>query len=208
MEAVLLNDQKLCDFKCAELSKVQKKRPLSVLVVCCFAGLVFWPGCSREHYKTEADEEVYGILDAKWGEGLGSKVNYRISDVTAGPNDLSPSYTLPASGMLCLADTVALATANNRNYQTQKERLYLTALSLTGQRHSFARQWFGTIDAGYTRNSADESVDYDVGLGLSQLLANGVSIGADIAIDWARFLTGDPRTSLSSVLSARVVAPL
>jgi len=166
------------------------------------------PGCSKEHYKAEADEEVYGILDAKWGEDLGSKVNYRISDVEAGPNDLSPSYTLPASGVLSLADAVALATANNRNYQTQKEELYLMALSLTGQRHKFARQWFGTIDAGYTRDSDDEKLDAGAGFGFSQLLAGGVEVSSNIAIDWARFLTGDPRASLGSVLSAKVVAPL
>jgi len=188
--------------------QVQKKRPLSVLVVCCLAGLVIMPGCSKEHYKAEADEEVYGILDAKWGEDLGSKVNYRISDVEAGPNDLSPSYTLPASGVLSLADAVALATANNRNYQTQKEELYLMALSLTGQRHKFARQWFGTIDAGYTRDSDDEKLDAGAGFGFSQLLAGGVEVSSNIAIDWARFLTGDPRASLGSVLSAKVVAPL
>lgn len=158
-----------------------------MLVACCLAGLVFGPGCSREHYKAEADEEVYGILDAKWGEGLGSKVNYRISDVEAGPNDLPSTYTLPASGVLGLADSVALATANNRNYQTQKEQLYIRVLDLTLERHSFVRQWFGTIDAGYTRDSDDESVDHGGDFGFSQLLANGAIIGMDIAIDWCVF---------------------
>jgi outer membrane protein TolC len=183
------------------------KRPL-IGVVSCLASLLIGAGCSTEHYKAEADEEVYTILDAKWGEGLGSKVNYRISDVAAGPNDLAPGYELPASGVLSLADAVALATANNRNYQTQKENLYLNVLSLTGERHKFARQWFGTIDAGYTRDSDDEKVDAGAGFGFSQLLAGGVEISADIAIDWARFLTGDPQTSLGSILSSKVVAPL
>jgi len=175
------------------------------------------PGCSPEHYKAEADEEVYTILDAKWGDGLGSKVNYRISDVEAGPNDLAPRYTLPASGVLSLAEAVALATANNRDYQTQKEQLYLTALSLTGQRHNFVRQWFGTIDAGYVNVKDKDGINpgerlkvdgQGTKLGFSQLLADGASIGASIAIDWARFLTGDPRATLGSVLSANITAPL
>ena len=186
------------------------KRPL-IGVVSCLASLLIGAGCSTEHYKAEADEEVYGILDAKWGEGLGSKVNYRISDVTAGPNDLSPSYTLPASSVLSLADAVAAATANNRNYQTQKEDLYLKVLNLTLARHSFARQWFGTIDAGYTRGSDGEKLEIDgdgTKLGFSQLLADGAIISTGIAIDWIRFLTGSPRASLGSVLSASITAPL
>jgi len=177
-------------------------------VVSCLASLLIGAGCSTEHYKAEADEEVYTILDAKWDESFGSKVNYRISDVTPLPNDLLATFPISQSGVLSLADAVALATANNRDYKTQKEQLYINALDLTLKRHSFARQWFGTIDADYTRNSADESVDYDVGFGFSQLLTNGVSISTGIAIDWIRFLTGDPRTSLGSILSARVVAPL
>lgn len=187
--------------------QVQKKQAL-LLVVGCLASLVIGPGCSREHYKAEADEEVYTILDAKWGEGLGSKVNYRISDVAAGPNDLAPGYELPASGVLSLADAVALATANNRDYQSQKEQLYIRVLDLTLVRHSFVRQWFGTIDAGYVRDSDDEQVDYEADLGFTQLLADGAAISAGIAIDWARFLTGDPRASLGSVLKANITAPL
>ncbi|HIJ67238.1 MAG TPA: TolC family protein [Planctomycetes bacterium] len=190
---------------------MQKKRPLSVLVFCFLVVLVVIPGCSREHYKADADDEVYTIMDAKWGDGLGSKVNYRISDVSAGPNDLSPVYALDDSGVLSLADAVAVATANNRDYQSRKEQLYLRVLDLTLERHSFARQWFGTIDAGYTRDGDDEQLEIDgqdTKLGFSQLLADGASIGASIAIDWARFLTGDPRTSLGSVLSASITAPL
>jgi outer membrane protein TolC len=186
---------------------VEKQQSL-LLIIGCLVSLVIWSGCSTEHYKAEADEEVYEILDAKWNQSLGSKVNYRISDVEASPNDLPPSYTVPASGVISLKEAVALATANNRDYQTQKEQLYLEVLDLTLVRHSFVRQWFGTIDAGYARDSDDEQVDYQADIGFSQLLADGAAISAGIAIDWARFLTGDPQTSLGSVLSASFSAPL
>ncbi len=214
MEAGLRDDPKTMRIQMSIILQMQKKRPLLLLVVGCLASLVIGPGCSTEHYKTEADEEVYKILDAKWGEGFGSKVNYRISDVEAGPNDLPPSYTLPASGVLSLADAVAIATANNRDYQTRKEQLYLEVLDLTLVRHSFVRQWFGTIDAGYVSNKDEDSknpgekLDAGAGLSFSQLLADGAIISANIAIDWARFLTGDPRASLGSVLSANITAPL
>jgi outer membrane protein TolC len=101
-----------------------------------------------------------------------------------------------------------MATAHNRDYQRQKEQLYLMALDLTLARHQFARQWFGTVDSRYVKGSEDELVGYDAGLGFNQLLADGAQISTKIAVDWARFLTGDPRTSLGSVLSASITQPL
>lgn len=170
--------------------------------------------CSSEYYKADADEEVYKIIDSKWREGFGQKANYTISDASPSPNDVQIEKAVPSSGVINLAQAVAMATAHNRNYQTQKERLYLIALDLTLARYQFARQWFGTIDADYIRNvpgtgkSDDEGVSYDAEFGFDQLLADGAAVSASIALDWARFLTGDPDTSLRSVLSASVVQPL
>ena len=166
--------------------------------------------CSTEHYKAEADKEVYQIIDGKWQEGFGSKSNYVINDsnVPPSPNDVKAEAVIPDSGVLTLAQAIALATAQNRNYQRQKEDLYLTALDLTLARHQFARQWFGTVDASYTRNSADEQIGSGANTGFNQFLADGAQIGASIAIDWARFLTGDPDMSLGSVFSASITQPL
>jgi outer membrane protein TolC len=172
--------------------------------------LGFCAGCSPEQYKAEADEEVYEIIDAKWEGDFGNKSNYMIADtnVPASPNDIDIEKVIPPSGILSLTQAVATATAHNREYLRQKEQLYLTALDLTLARHQFARKWFGTIDASYVRNSADESVNSDSRFGFNQLLADGAQVGASVAVDWARFLTGDPRTSLGSVLTATVSQPL
>ena len=170
----------------------------------------FVAGCSPERYKAEADKEVYQIIDDKWQDGFGNKSNYIISDsnIPASPNDVRVEKAIPESGVITLAQSVALATAHNRDYQRQKEQLYLTALDLTLARHQFARRWFGTVDASYLRNSDDEQVGSGAEAGFNQLLADGAQISTSIAIDWTRFLTGDPRTSLASVLSASVTQPL
>jgi outer membrane protein TolC len=172
--------------------------------------LSFVAGCSPERYKAQADKEVYQIIDDKWQDGFGSKSNYIISDsnIPASPNDVQVEKAVPESGVITLAQAVALATAHNRDYQRQKEQLYLMALDLTLARHRFARRWFGTVDASYLRNSSDEQVGSGAETGFNQLLADGAQISTSIAIDWARFLTGDPRTSLASVLSASVTQPL
>jgi outer membrane protein TolC len=172
--------------------------------------LGFCSGCSPDQYRAEADKEVYDIIDAKWEGDFGNKSNYMVADtnVPASPNDIDIEKVVPPSGILSLPQAVAIATAYNRDYLRQKEQLYLTALDLTLTRHQFARRWFGTIDASYTRNSADESVGSDSRFGFNQLLADGAQIGANVAVDWTRFLTGDPRSSLGSVLTATVSQPL
>ncbi len=167
-------------------------------------------GCSPDQYKAKADKEVYEIIDDKWQDDFGNKSNYIIGDSNApsSANDVQVEKVIPPSGVLSLTQAVAIATAHNRDYLRQKEQLYLIALDLTLARHQFAKKWFGTIDASYTRNSADESVSSDSRLGFNQLMADGARVGASVAIDWARFLTGDPRTSLASVLTATVSQPL
>ncbi len=192
-------------------------RPVTLLCYGLWAAVLFGivGGCSPEYYKADADEEVYKIIDSKWQGSFGQKVNYTISDVPPSPNDIQIEKAVPQSGVISLAEAVATATAHNRDYQKQKEQLYLKALDLTLARYQFARQWFGTIDAGYIRGrqvslgpTDDETLSYDAELGFEQLLADGAEISASIAIDWVRFLTGDPRTSLGSVLSASVMQPL
>ena len=184
---------------------------LGIAVIFCIAA-----GCSREHYKAEADKEVYKIIDGKWRDSFGSKVNYKVSDVPASANDVQIENAVPSSNVINLAEAVAMATAHNRSYQTQKEALYLSALSLTDERHKYARQWFGTIDARYISEGGEEETSISgggeenalVGFDRLQLIGDGVLISTGLAIDWIRFLSGDPRTSLRSVLSATVTAPI
>ena len=187
-------------------------RFLSLVCWVLVAAVVFGiaGGCSSEQYKAEADEEVYRVIDSKWHDGFGHKSNYIISDtnVPPSPEDIPIENNVSVSGVIGLAKAIAIATAHNRNYQRQKEQLYLTALDLTLVRHRFVRQWFGTVDASYVRDSADEELSSGARTGFDQMLADGARISTSIAIDWTRFLTGDPRTSLGSVLSASITQPL
>ena len=171
--------------------------------VCCLSGCK-----TSDQFKQEADDEVYSILDEKWSPEHGYKVNYRVADVTPDPNSLSFDPNWVPTGRLTLADAVAIATARSRDYQSRKESLYRAALDLTLQRHDYVRRWFGSIDGGYTRGENDESVDSSGQLGFNQLFADGTQISAAIAADWFRYLTGDPDTSLGSVLTASIRHPL
>lgn len=183
-----------------------------VFAAAVLAGLY---GCKTpDQFKDEADKEVYGILDEKWDERFGYKANYRISDTE--PNTQEVIALLPPSSVLSQAQAVAIATQFNRDYQNQKESLYLSALGLTQTRYQYTRQWFSTFDSSYSNSwNADgtvrtEDLPVNSNSATSQdfLLGDGLLIGTNLAWDWARFLTGDPRNSLASVLGATLSAPL
>ena len=180
----------------------------AVYGLCALVLLGTLAGCSREHYKENADKETYGILEQKWQDDFGPMVNYRVSETA--PNDVEMAATVPSSGVLSLADAVWIATEYSREYQSQKESLYLSALDLTSTRHQYEMQWFGTVDAFYDSSEAgdDFTVGASGGVNQDHLIGDGILVGTGLAIDWARFLTGDPETSLGSVLTATITAPL
>ncbi len=178
-------------------------------VVCAVVAICAVSGCSPEHYKADADKEVYKIIDSKWHDSFGQKANYIISDIPPSPNNAQNELNV-SSTVISLAQAVATATANNRNYQDQKETLYLIALDLTLTRYQYVPQWFGTIDGEYFKEGSEEDLRVATSGGFEhmRLLANGVIFTTGLAIDWVRFLTGDSRTTLGSVLSASLAAPL
>lgn len=169
--------------------------------------------CSPDHYKADADKDVYKILDDKWHPNFGQQANYVIKDANTilSPTDIKLEAVPAAPESISLAQAVAIATANSRTYQSQKETLYLSALSLTGVRHDYEQQWFATIDGAYVNDSASEkdfSLHSNVGTQRDFLFGDGIEVGTTLAVDWVRFLTGDPRTTLGSVLTASATAPL
>ncbi len=186
---------------------------LGFAVMLGFAG-----ACSPAYHKADADKEVYQIIDSKWKDDFGVKANYTISDYNdpASPNNVEIAEMIPESGVINLQQAVEIATKFNRNYQTQKESLYKSALSLTGERYKYALQWFGTIDGAYVDDKGtgpghdydDVSIDASGGVEKQSLFLDGVLFNFGIMIDWTRFLTGDPRTTLESFLSGDVTVPL
>jgi hypothetical protein len=197
---------------------VNRYRPREFVCTVIAFVLAMVNGCSPDFHKTDADKEVYKIIGAKWRDGFGQKANYVIADANSipSPNDVNIEKPSMPAEPLSLARAVAIATKYNRDYQTQKEQLYLTALALTGERYRYALKWFGTVDAKYTRgiddgtgsNSEDTSVNTQGGVKNTLLLPDGIMVNSSLAIDWVRFLTGDPRTTLGAVLSGTLEVPL
>ncbi len=181
----------------------------SILVIVYIAGAV--GGCTSRkpaEYKVDADEKVYNIIDQKWQQDFGSKTNYKISDTTPAPDAVKIEKTVAHSGKLTLIKAVALATAHNRQYQTEKEILYTKALDLTLVRRDFEPQFFGGATGGYSKGEDSEAIGSQADFGFKQLLADGTTIATDVTAAWISILSGDLRSGLAGIFSATVTKPL
>ena len=184
-----------------------KKPSYSIILI--LAGVYCLAGCSSPaDYKADADEQVYNIIDQKWQQSFGSRVNYKISDTEPSPNDIQIEKVVPASGVLTLPQAVAIATAHNRGYRLEKELLYITALDMRLTRHEFENQFFSGGREGYGKECNYEGVGGETDFGFQRLLANGARIGTKVGIAWFKVLTGDISGGLASILSTTVTQPL
>ncbi len=116
---------------------MNKRQP--IFAVCALTAIVLTMGggCNPDFHKADADKEVYTIIDSKWQNKFGQKTNYVIADANSisTPNDVNVAKNPAFEKPLTLAQAVAIATKYNRDYQFQKEDLYLQALALTGERY-------------------------------------------------------------------------
>jgi len=174
----------------------------------CMVLLVLLVGCGPKNYKQDADERVYSILDRQWDPEFGTKANYRVSDVEPSALDVRVDKAIPSSGVLTLPEAVAMATAHNREYQTQKELLYASALDQRLVRHQFETSLFGGASLFYSGDGTDEAVELEANVGFNRLLATGTQITAALATAWTEVLLGPRETGLSSLFAASVTHPL
>ena len=198
---------------------MQFPRPISVSTLrlgFSFVLLTALCGCTAKWYKTRADKQVYRILQKVEKDIFGEATEFSID--TPYKNRKAKEFSSEEileerskSEKLLLPIDKALDTAIkfSREYQSEKEQLYLTALNLTGERHSFRPQFFANSRTTATRLSDGErrgAVSNDIGV--SQALLTGADIGIGIANDLLRYYTGDPRKSAASVLSVNLLQPL
>ena len=173
-------------------------------------------GCTTKQYRRSADKESYRIVQQVEKQLFGHTNAFNIDT----PYSVRKPQDIPARELiedrlqtnrrvLTIHDALDLAVHQSRTYQTAKESLYLTALSLTGQRYAFSPQFLAEGTAGYLRGSDGEQSFATKGIvGVSQLLKSGGQLSARLANDLLRYYTGDPRQSVISLLSVNLSQPL
>lgn len=173
-------------------------------------------GCGASYHKKKADKDVYAILGKIEKDIFGSSSNFTIDTETSKkkPSEITAKAILNRKHTtkkirLNIDSTLDYAIKNSREYQSEKESLYLTALTLTSERHNFRPNIFGNSRADYTRLSDGElQGGVNTNFGVNQTLKSGATLGINIANDLLRFFTGDPRRSAASALSLNIAQPL
>jgi outer membrane protein TolC len=107
-------------------------------------------GLAKEETSDEEARRIIEEIRRTRAKHLGKVEEAHASDLT--PFEATDPPLLPAR-KLGLAEAVAIAADNNRDYQTQKEAVYTSALNLTFQRYLFDSQ-FG-VTSQYDWTSAD-----------------------------------------------------
>lgn len=191
-----------------------------------YCGLVFLTfsiflfACSTTHYREQADEEAYGIIDKK-GENIPAltedfdieKDKLVIHDeLPQAPSDkLLPESEdqLANPLLLSLNDALRIAALNSREYQRRKESVFLNALTLSSERNRFRPQFFWNFMGGVDYDSDDQwSVEGRSGPRLDWLFATGTRLSADLSTNAFRFLSGDPSSLASTAFDLTLTQPL
>jgi outer membrane protein TolC len=201
-------------------------------------------GCTTKYYRKSADHQVYDVIQAKSSSVPNMDPKFTIEQTNAAPLERFPLATnvpefLGPDGrrehgapVLNLEQALNIGIHSSRSYQSRKEQLYLSALSLTLARHQFTPLFSAEGNVNYggeTEHPVTVGIDQVTGQPIpivsdnlveQQRIAASGSINASwlirdvgrittaLTADFIRFVTGDPRTTSQSQLVATFARPM
>lgn len=190
-------------------------KPLRLTLGCVLL-LFIWAGCSSSHYQKTADKEVYKILAQKEAQIFGTTNAFTIDTKYSAtdPNEIKAQHIISerleeGDQLITIRGALDMAVANSREYQLNKENLYLSALSLTGERYAFTPQFFaGSTGAANRDTSADISATANSKVGMDWFLRTGGSLSVALANDITKYFTGGTSREATSVITLDITQPL
>ena len=146
---------------------------------------------------------------------LGAKEAGATAAGTAKPGEALPSPVPepgPGSVRLTMADALRVAVRGSRDYQSQKETVYLAGLTLTFSRYLFQPHPFATgkVDFNSTASTGERQKTWDgqSEVGVSQQLADGAVIAGNLGLTALKFISPKLGDTVDSTLNFSLSQPL
>jgi hypothetical protein len=161
---------------------------------------VLWLGCSTPAEQfADADKEVLGILKERQEQVLGGqqladiKTPYserKLEDIP--PSEIILNRFASGTNIITLPQALDMAVKNSRDYQRERESVYLSALSLTGERHKFALKFSNAnLDLERSRTTGNvNNTKSAAAFTLSKALKAGGTISASLVNDLTLYFDG------------------
>lgn len=176
---------------------------------CCLL-LLMISSCSTPRRVEKLDDRVSGILEQVQQQHLDREQpeELRLDDYR--------NYTVPAEEgekpvlRLNLRSSLELAAKYSREYQSAKETLTFSSLSLLAESNewdwnpvnNFSGLW------GITQNPSSSTLGTDSRLGFSKRFFSGARLTANIGLQTLRYLSGDRSVNLTSLANITITQPL
>src|SRR5262252_4602676 len=179
-------------------------RTKSLLPLLCLGSAGCWSGAQS---RDSADHQVYPLIDWTTAAVTGQHKTFPLER----PVDTLRKRLIDSSTpvTLSLVDALDVAAENSRDFQRQKEQLYLAALNLTRNQHDFAVRWSGG-GSGTVSGVADDSADVLLTDNLSAQLTTvaGTHIVASFVNTFLKSIMHGGSFDGSSILSLTLTQPL
>lgn len=127
-------------------------------------------------------------------------------------DDPVPPWSADQPLQITLLQALQVGARNSREYQSQKENVFRSALDLDLESDAFRNTYTGLIESILThdRTTGDEvsGVVTSGGFGVTRRLKSGAVLAGNIGIDLAKLLSGDRSESMGLFADASVTIPL
>ncbi|MCF7848108.1 MAG: TolC family protein [Kiritimatiellales bacterium] len=166
-----------------------------------------------------ANRAAYRIIGDTQRAALGKTMPFSIDDEESEQigSLLGGTNHTEQAEILSLADTLAIAIANSRSYQREKESLFIQALDLTDTHKYFGLNYSASADAGtsittykdgHTESFGDTGLDAGLDAGARKILATGARITLGFSQNVLNYYSNPDFSTGNNALSFSVVQPL
>jgi len=168
----------------------------------CVLFTLILPGCSPQYWKQNADAEVYAIIREKEKRVFGEARPFSLEQYQGRPEPK------PEVLHLTLRKALQIAAKHSRSFQTQRETLYLTALTLTGDRNEYRPLFMAALRGAISGDKDNGTASGTAEVGFDKAWKWGLGSAVRFSSSILRAFTTAATESVNSALTASITQPL